>query len=133
MKSVANGCDYITTKVLPLPDDMRKSDNYSSLRRTARYRWKLSFDKLDLVGKTINYIPDQSISAVVVDNKKVLFEGEYWKLSPLTRELKRREGDLNTSGAYQGSKYWQYNGVSLADMMDELVGSSSEENDGDED
>ena len=125
--------DYITTKVLPLPDDMRKSDNYSSLRRTARYRWKLSFDKLDLVGKTINYIPDQSISAVVVDNKKVLFEGGYWKLSPLTRELKRREGDLNTSGAYQGSKYWQYNGVSLADMMDELVGSSSEENDGDED
>ena len=119
--------NYITTKVLPLPEDMRKSDNYSNIRRTIRYRWKLSFDKLGLVGKTINYIPDQNISAVVVDDKKVLFEGEYWKLSPLTRELKRKEGDLNMSGSYRGSQYWQYDGVCLVDMMNNLEGALPEE------
>lgn len=50
------------------------------------------------------------------DSKEVEFEGKIWKLSPLTREIKKRRGECNDSGTYQGSKFWEYNGISVWDM-----------------
>ena len=103
---------YLLETVLPIPDDMRKTNNF-----IAKENRGLSFNELQLVGLYINFISDPSIKAKVVSNKEVEFEGKKWKLSPLTKEIMTRKGKVNNSGAYQGAKYWEYDDICLADIM----------------
>ena len=104
--------DYLLENVLPIPDDMRKTNNFIPKDHKG-----LSFDDLQLVGLYIDFINDPSIRAKVVGDKEVEFEGKRWKLSPLTREIMTRKGKVNSSGSYQGSKYWEYDDICLADIM----------------
>ncbi len=103
--------NYIVTEVLPIPDDMRYKNNYVQKRK------RLSFLELGLLGEDINYISDKSIKVRVIEDRRVLFEGEKWHLSPLTNEIETRRGTVNTSGAYQGAQYWEFEGIKLADIM----------------
>lgn len=104
--------DYILSNILPIPDKMRRTNNFviSGGKR-------LSFLELQIIGQNINYISDKSIIAKIVDDKKVEYEGEKWFLTTLTREIETRKGTVNASGAYQGAQYWEYDGVKLADIM----------------
>ena len=79
----------------------------------------MSLKELGLIGKEIHFVEDDSITATVVDENKVMFEGEETKLSPLTRKIYTRLGRANASGAYQGGNYWTYNGVKLIDMWNQ--------------
>lgn len=103
---------YILTDVLPIPDAMRKVNNFA-----AKEGKSLSFQELQLIGLDINFIDDPSICAHVVADKEVEFEGKKWKLSPLTREIQTRRGKVNASGSYQGAQYWEYDGIKLAEIM----------------
>lgn len=103
--------DYLIQKVLPIPDDMRKTNNFVMKKKG------LSFLELQLIGQTIDYASDNSIHAKVVSDKEVEFEGKKWHLAPLTREIETRRGTVNTSGAYQGSQYWEYDGIKLIDII----------------
>lgn len=69
-----------------------------------------------LIGQVIHYNPNPSISATVVSDSKVLFEGREWNLSPLTRELKGREGPLSESSQFQGAQYWTWDDTRLVDL-----------------
>jgi len=64
-------------------------------------------------GTVINFIGDESITAIVAGRKHVLFENYKWKLSPLARELYERMGIANDSGAYQGAAHFTYKGTKL--------------------
>jgi hypothetical protein len=68
------------------------------------------------VGDHIHFIDDEEIIAVVVDERRVLFEGEQWYLSPLAKELYTRRNNVNPSGAYQGPAYFTFNGKKLTDI-----------------
>ena len=103
---------YLLTDVLPIPDEMRKVNNFA-----AKEGKHLSFQELQLIGLDINFIDDPSIRAHVVGDRDVEFEGKKWKLSPLTREIQKRRDKLSPSGAYQGAQYWEYDGIKLADIM----------------
>jgi uncharacterized protein with ParB-like and HNH nuclease domain len=103
----------ILDEVLPIPDEMRKSNNFANL--TLKDRNRFSFEKLGLIGKEIYFLADRTFMAKVVDKHNVEFEGKTMKLSPLTREIQTRLGRVNPSGSYQGSKYWGYGGKRLAD------------------
>ena len=105
--------DFILNEILPIPKEI-----FDSSFAFARSGWqnKTSFAKARLIGKQINYIDDKNIIVTVVSDKEVEFEGKIWKLSPLTREIKKRRGECNDSGTYQGSKFWEYNGISVWDM-----------------
>jgi len=103
---------YMLSSVIPIPDDMRKTNNFDSTRKKG-----LSFVELQLIGQTINYVKDISIVVTVVNDTEVEFEGRKWKLSPLTCEIEKRRGTVNASGAYQGAQYWEYDGIILADIM----------------
>ena len=46
-----------------------------------------------------------------------MFEGEKWFLSPLTNEIETRKGTVTKSGSYQGTQYWEFDGIKLADIM----------------
>ncbi|WP_137843743.1 DUF262 domain-containing protein [Microbacterium sp. 2FI] len=69
-----------------------------------------------LIGETLQYVPNPSIVAQVVSDSKVLFEGKEWSLSPLTRELKERDGAVSKSSQFQGALYWSWDGTRLVDL-----------------
>ncbi len=104
--------DYLLNDVLPIPDKMRRTNNFKI--KAGRH---LSFQELQIIGEDINFIGDTSIVAHVVGDKVVEFEGKKWNLSPLTREIQTRRGTVNASGSYQGAQYWEYDGMKLADIM----------------
>ncbi|MCD7768697.1 MAG: DUF262 domain-containing HNH endonuclease family protein [Oscillospiraceae bacterium] len=104
--------DYIVQEVLPIPDIMRRINNFA-----VKEKHGLSFNELQLVEKYIQFHKDPSIMARVVSDSEVEFEGKKWKLSPLTRMLQTRRGEVNASGAYQGAQYWDYDGIKLAEII----------------
>lgn len=59
---------------------------------------------------------DYSNIATVVNSRQVEFEGKIWYLSGLALELFTRLGIANNSGAYQGPRFFTYNGVRLIEM-----------------
>ena len=67
-------------------------------------------------GDVINFIDDKNITAVVSNERQVIFESEEWFLSPLARELYTRQGNVFASGAYQGPAYFTYDGIKLTDL-----------------
>lgn len=69
-------------------------------------------------GDEIRFIPDNTIIATVVGEREVEYGDQNWKLSPLTYKIFEDKGQLNSSGAYQGANYWQYNGKKLKEMPD---------------
>ena len=42
------------------------------------------------------------------------------KLAALTYKVFEDKGQINSSGAYQGANYWQFNGKKLKDLADKL-------------
>ncbi len=108
----------ITDKILPLGEKLRTSNNYTTEKRTVTN--KLSFESLDLIGKTIVYYDDANILAEVIGNKEVKFEDKVWRLSPLTREIETRKNRRNRSGAYWGVNMWKYEGRTLEEWMNEI-------------
>lgn len=67
-------------------------------------------------GEVINFINNENIKAVVIDSRKVLYEGEEFYLSGLVLKLFTEMGSVNPSGAYQGPAYFLYKGQRLVDM-----------------
>lgn len=114
--SIQNRLKWITQmivdKALPIPDKMKRRNNFAQ-----KDSKRLSFIELQLLGEEINYISDKSIKVKVINDRKVLFEGEEWFLSPLTNEIETRKGTVTNSGSYQGAQYWEYEGIRLADIM----------------
>lgn len=115
-KSINQRADWIITyllnDVLPIPDKMRKTNNFSP--KEGRY---LSFQNLQLIGLDISFVDDPSIIAHVVSDKEVEFEGKKWRLSPLTKEIQTRRGKVNASGSYQGAWWWEFDGIRLSEIM----------------
>jgi len=116
--SIRERTEWITgvlvSKVFPIPDQMRKINNFNTKEQRG-----LSFQNLQLIGLEIEFIDDTSFKARVVSDKEVEFEGKKWRLSPLTYEIQKRRGKVNKSGAYQGARYWAYDGMRLADFIGE--------------
>lgn len=107
-------------KVLPIPTKMRTTRNFvvkDQSKGTDGKKNGLSFAELDLIDKEITFKYDESITARVVDDNHVEFEGRVMLMSPLTKLIMERLGKANKSGAYQGAQYWKYGDTLLADMM----------------
>lgn len=96
-----------------------ESGDVAGLYPIRHHRKMYSFyDKGLRYGAKINFIRDQSIIVTVISDREVEFEGRRWKLSPLAKELHRRTGRLNRSGAYQGAAFFAHNGVKLINLPD---------------
>lgn len=105
---------FLLKEVLPIPDSLRTSSNYSQKPRG------FSFEYVNLVGETIQFIEAPRYEAKVVSDDEVEFEEKIWKLTPLTKELKRRLGTQTPSESYQGCLYFMYERKKLADMWNEV-------------
>lgn len=113
-------------KILAISAELKTSSNYSIEKKSNAFR--LSFESIDLIGKTIVYFDDVNIVAEVIGNKEVKFEDKVWRLSPLTREIETRKNRRNRSGAYWGVNFWKYEGKTLEQWMNESIIFEFEEN-----
>ena len=73
-----------------------------------------SFDE---VGEEITFIPT-GISVKVASDDSIEYEGRIYKLSPFVGTFMPEE-QRNVSGAYQGAKYFSYDGKVLDEIRKE--------------
>lgn len=82
-----------------------------------RRRFKFSMVNIP-VGSTVVFVPTDTKVRVASDNQ-VEHNGKLYKLSAFTRDF-IPEDKRNESGAYQGAKYFSYNGKILDDLRTEM-------------
>ncbi|MDO4978747.1 MAG: type I restriction enzyme HsdR N-terminal domain-containing protein [Candidatus Saccharibacteria bacterium] len=67
-------------------------------------------------GAAVSFFDDDSITATVYNNKRIVFRNEITSLSAATRVILTERGECNASGVYQGPKYWKYGDELLVNM-----------------
>lgn len=89
--------------------------------RTASRRPRFKFSMIDVkIGETITFVPT-GIQVKVASDATVEYKGHVYKLAPFVRKFMPKR-QRNTSGAYQGSKYFTYKGKILDDLRSEREG-----------
>lgn len=116
--------NILIEEVLPISNELKSSNNYSTEKRSVGNR--LSFWTLNLIGKSIEYFDDSTITAEVIGNKELKYEDKVWRLSPLTREIETRKNRRNPSGAYWWVNMWKYKGKTLEELMNEIKNNEDE-------
>lgn len=97
-------------------DNVEVSDNENSTNKRKVSKRFDFYSRGIKEGDIISFVGDDSITAIVINERQVLFESEEWFLSPLVRELYTRQGNLTASGAYQGPAYFTFKGIKLKDI-----------------
>lgn len=85
--------------------------------RKQRPRFKFSMVNIP-IGATVTFIPT-GMEVRVADEDHVEYEGRIYKLSPFVGTF-MPEDKRNSSGAYQGPKYFSYNGEVLSDLRNKI-------------
>lgn len=85
-------------------------------REVKRPRFKFSMCDIK-IGELITFIPTGLVVKVASDDA-IEYDGRIYKLSPFVGTFMPEE-KRNTSGAYQGAKYFSYNGQILDDLRKE--------------
>lgn len=85
-------------------------------REVRRPRFKFSMCDIK-IGEQLTFIPTGVIVKVATDDA-IEYEGRIYKLSPFVGTF-MPESHRNTSGAYQGPKYFSYKGVTLDEIRKE--------------
>lgn len=85
-----------------------------ALHREQSRRDVFRFSMVDIpVGSTLTFSKDETITAHVVDDKKIEFEGQVMTTSAAAvKVLQRLGGKLNQA---QGPLYWMYEGETLVE------------------
>ena len=84
---------------------------------------RLTFSMLGIpIGSELTFVENPAIKATTVDDQSTirLEDGTTATTSRMVALVKRKLGTQTTSEAYQGGKYWMYNGVRLTALRTEL-------------
>ncbi|KPF91909.1 hypothetical protein IP81_07545 [Novosphingobium sp. AAP83] len=85
-----------------------------ALQREQSRRSNFRFSNVGIpVGATLSFVKDETITAVVVDDRTIEFEGTKTSTSNAARTLLHRMG--GALSAAQGPLYWTYDGETLAE------------------
>ncbi len=104
------------------PENINQAKEFDEVAEIRKQGKLFSFYKKGLKdGDEIVFIKDKNIVARVCGEREVEYEGQVWKLSPLAYKIFEMRGELNTSGAYQGANYFEYNGKKLKDIPDKTI------------
>ena len=96
---------------------VHKEDEKKEKREIKRGRFKFSMVNIP-IGSTLTFIPT-GIEVKVASDDQIEYEGRIYKLSPFVGTF-MPEDKRNASGAYQGSKYFSYQGKVLEEMRMEM-------------
>lgn len=94
-----------------------KVENNDFSKRHQRPRFKFSMINIP-IGATIVFTPT-GIEVKVAEDDKIEYQGRLYKLSPFVGTFMPPEKQ-NTSGAYQGAKYFSYKGEILDDIRSKI-------------
>lgn len=97
----------------PIKEENQKPE---AKREMKRGRFKFSMCKIK-IGEYVTFIPT-GVKVKVATDDSVEYEGRIYKLSPFTGTFLPEER-RNSSGAYQGAKFFSYNGRVLDDLRKE--------------
>ncbi len=101
------------------PEKINKEKEFDEVSTARKQGALFSFYRKGIKnGDEIAFISDDKVVAKVVGERDVEYGGQSWKLSPLTYKIFEDKGQLNSSGAYQGANYWQFNRKKLKDLPD---------------
>lgn len=99
------------------PKDVDKKKEFAQVSKVRKQGELFSFYKKGIKnGENIFFITDKEICAKVVGEREVEYDGQIWKLSPLTYKILEQKGKLNKSGAYQGARHWLFEGRALVSL-----------------
>ncbi len=103
-----------------------QTDDHKHIVRRGRFKFSMIGIK---IGEYITFIPT-NIEVKVASDDSVEYEGRIYKLSPFVGTF-MPDDKRNTSGAYQGAKYFSYKGKVLDDLRSlmENEETASEKND----
>ena len=90
-------------------EDKSASEKIHSSRRPPLNYFEMGMKK----GDTLVFVKDPSVIVTIVDEKKVMFQGEVYSLTGVTKKL------LNITHAVQPTGYWLFDGRNLRDIYDE--------------
>ena len=113
----------------PVANNEKPDAQADEHKRTVR-RGRFKFSMVGIkIGERITFIPTNTEVKVASDDS-IEYEGRIYKLSPFVGTF-MPEDKRNTSGAYQGAKYFSYKGKVLDDLRSamEKEETASEEND----
>lgn len=117
MKDIANLIDDAEIEVYrngkPCKDCQGKEEKPENGERHQRPRFKFSMADIP-IGEKIIFIPT-GIEVKVATDDMIEYQGRLYKLSPFVGTFMPKEKQ-NSSGAYQGAKYFSYNGEILDDI-----------------
>ena len=94
----------------PINEDIHKEIQKREMKR-ARFKFSMCDIK---IGELITFIPT-GLQVKVASDDSIEYEGRIYKLSPFVGTFMPEE-QRNTSGAYQGAKYFSYNGKVLDEI-----------------
>lgn len=105
----------LVQEILDIPLPFRRGSNWSQAEGAPGFATRETLNQL--IGETVQYVQDPRISAEVISDAKVRFEGEEWALGPLTKSLKARNGDpMSKTSNFHGASYWSWQGTRLVDL-----------------
>lgn len=102
----------------PITDNDKPDGPTDDHKRTVR-RGRFKFSMVGIkIGERITFIPTNTEVKVASDDS-IEYEGRIYKLSPFVGTF-MSEDKRNTSGAYQGAKYFSYKGKVLDDLRSSM-------------
>ncbi|MCR4620379.1 MAG: GIY-YIG nuclease family protein [Paludibacteraceae bacterium] len=116
---------YEDNKPLTPSADCAPKEHQKREMRRSRFKFSMCGIK---IGEHVTFIPTGYIVKVASDDS-IEYEGRIYKLSPFVGTF-MPEDERNSSGAYQGAKYFSYNGKVLDDIRKENEHQMFEANDG---
>lgn len=90
-------------------EDKSATEKINSSRRPPLNYFEMGMKKGDI----LTFTKDTTIEVSIIDEKKVMYQGETYSLTGITKKL------LNISHAVQPTGYWSYEGKNLRDIYDE--------------
>ncbi len=101
--------------VTPGEDLVEDDQDKQTINREDERREPFSFSLLDIpLGAELTFVRDEKVTAEVVADRHVIFEGERMSVSKAAGiALVRDPGSSWSSGKVGGTLYWEYNGETL--------------------
>lgn len=117
LRDIANAIDDAVVTLYKDNQPVPEGEECPKEKREIK-RGRFNFSMVDIpIGAMITFIPT-GIKVKVISDDQIEYEGRIYKLSPFVGTFMPAE-KRNTSGAYQGAKYFTYKGKVLDDLRRE--------------